>query len=342
LKSFTAIDVFSGCGGLTSGLKKAGFEVCAGVEFNTKASSVYSENHPEVSLFGDIRQLDPEKVFNELKIKPCTLDLLAGCPPCQGFSKLRSLNRSRVVEDERNELIFNLLDFIKYIQPKTILIENVPDLLLDERLVKFTAIISKMGYFWDAKIVDAYDYGVPQRRKRMILLASRLAEIKVQQIIKSHKTVKDAILNLPKPTDSKSELHRLRSVHSATVQARINHIPKNGGSRTNLSLVHQLKCHRDSKTNGFKDVYGRMMWEKPAPTLTKYCTNPSKGRFLHPEQNRAISLLEAALLQSFPNNYKFDISLGRTAISAMIGEAIPPLMAKTHAQMLREHLEKYS
>jgi DNA (cytosine-5)-methyltransferase 1 len=338
--SLIAIDAFSGCGGLSQGLKAAGFSVRAAIEINEKARAVYNLNHPEVPVFADIRAAEPAHLADIIGLKPFALDLLAGCPPCQGFSRLRSLNRSKVIMDPRNDLIFDLLRLVKYFKPKTILIENVPDLLLDQRINVFTETIAGLGYSWDAKIVDAANYGVPQRRKRMILVASRLGKISVNPSNHKCKTVGDVIKQLPHPTKSKNDLHHLTSKHSRAVYDRIKRIPKNGGSRLDLSYAEQLPCHQNKHT-GFKDIYGRMSWDSVAPTLTKYCTNPSKGRFLHPTQNRAITLFEAALLQSFPKSYKFDASLGRTAIAAMIGEAIPPLMAKAHAKLLIDHIQDY-
>lgn len=332
--ALSAIDLFAGCGGLTVGLKDAGFRVIGAVEFDSLAARTYRHNHPEVYLWEqDIRDLTPEEVLDKLGLARGQLDLLAGCPPCQGFSHLRTLNRSRRVHDERNDLIFDFLRFVTELRPMFVMMENVPGLVHDHRFKSFLKALCLAGYFPDYKLVDAADYGVPQRRRRLVLLAGRLAPISIVVPKRKRRTVFDALRALPKAGTSGDPLHDFPERRTEKVMERIRRTPKNGGSRTDLSPEDQLDCHR--RCTGFKDVYGRMSWGHPAPTITTGCFNPSKGRFLHPEEDRAITLREAALLQSFPPHYHFCLDRGKTGVALMIGNALPPPIAKAHALQIR-------
>lgn len=335
----TAFDIFSGAGGLSRGLADAGFHVLGGVELLPHARETYLLNHPGSILFEDVRKITADELLKKLNLKPGELDLLAGCPPCQGFSTMRTKNRAEPAEDERNELIFDFIKVAEILLPKAIMVENVPGLIKDWRLAKAKRSFEKLGYHCKAAVLDAQHFGVPQRRKRMILMASRLGEIdlpKSDTAKEEPKTVRSAIAELPHPENTETYLQQYRKKHTPVVKERIAKIPIDGGSRSALG-EDQLECHK--KLDGFKDVYGRMSWDKVAPTITKYCNNPSKGRFLHPEQNRAITLLEAALLQTFPRDYKFPKNLPDAKIAAMIGEALPPLFAKKQALHIKRHLK---
>lgn len=337
-KLFLAVDAFSGCGGLTEGLCKAGFKVIAGIELNKDARETYKINHPNVLLFKNIRSVNAITMMKKLKVTKGRLDLLAGCPPCQGFSRIRTRNSKSPARDKRNNLIFDFVRLVRGFFPKVIMLENVPGLETNWRLKKAEKILKQLGYYTDCKVVNAADYGVPQRRKRMILMASRLGPVSIPNKKYKMKTVQDAIKNIPAPQNSNNLLHKLLPKHNNRVKNVISMIPKNGGSRASLGDEYVLDCHRNLG-NGFHDVYGRMKWNQVAPTLTRFCSNPSKGRFLHPSQNRVISLHEAALLQTFPRAYKFPIKYGRSAISSMIGEALPPLLAKRQAGYLLNHIK---
>lgn len=336
----TSIDVFSGCGGMTTGLKQAGFRVLAGVEINEQANITYRLNHPAVRLFdGDIRNLKGSDMLNKIGIGIGELDLLAGCPPCQGFSRMRTRNRNGHVYDVRNDLILEFLRLVREMLPKSILLENVPGLASDSRFALTVSELEKLGYTSDYAVVNAADYGVPQRRHRLILVGSRLGPVAVTHGKSVHRTVRQAIGNLSVPGKSRNPLHRLLATRSDSVMDRIKRIPKNGGSRSALGDEQQLECHK--RLGGFYDVYGRMSWDAVAPTITRSCSNPSKGRFLHPDQDREISPFEAAILQSFPRAYRFPLQAGREAICSMIGEALPPLLVKKQARVLLEHIESF-
>ncbi len=218
------------------------------------------------------------------------------------------------------------------------MIENVPPLAGDHRMVALGDILTAWGYVCSMSVLDAADYGVPQRRRRMIFTASRDAPVPFARRSKRRRTVRDAIWGLPKPGQSGDELHDVEEKRSERVKKMIASIPKNGGSRAALEASLQLACHK--RTNGFKDVYGRMAWDDVAPTITAGCTSPSKGRFLHPVEDRAITLREAALLQSFPPTYRFSLRRGKMAAAAQIGNAIPPELIRRQAVVIRKHLER--
>jgi DNA (cytosine-5)-methyltransferase 1 len=336
-KKYLAIDLFSGCGGMTEGLKQAGFTVIGAVEIDPIAVETYKVNHPDVYVKPrDIRKINAKNLMEHFGLKPGELDLLAGCPPCQGFSTIRTHNKG-TADDPRNDLIFQYLRFVKRFKPKAIMMENTPDLAEDWRMKKLFKAVTRMGYKGAFPIVDASNYGVPQRRKRMVLMAGLHENIKFPRPAKKKLLVKDAIASLPAPGKSGDPLHDYPENRTENVLNRIRRIPKDGGSRKDLGIDAQLPCHK--KQPGFNDVYGRMSWKKESPTITGGCTNPSKGRFLHPEEDRAITMREAALLQSFPRTYYFSLSGGKTAVSEMIGNALPPQFVKRHAKKIKDFLK---
>ena len=221
------------------------------------------------------------------------------------------------------------------LMPKAILIENVPRLLTDYRLKVFTNQLKKLGYHVESGVLDAQYFGTPQRRKRMILIACRLGRIPLPPPNNQRLTVYDAIGHLP-PADSAHNipLHNMRQKLSPLVQDRVNHIKHN---RSELPENLVLKCHK-KYSNGFRDVYGRMSWNEVSPTITRCSHNPSKGRFIHPEENRGLTLYESLLLQGFPKDYEFRAELGIGRISSMIGEAVPPPMAAAHGLHIKRML----
>jgi len=336
----TAIDLFSGCGGLTLGLTQAGFNVISAVEVDPLAVKTYKANHPNVLMWDvDIRNLSTRQVKRRLKLGTGQLDLLAACPPCQGFSQMRTLRGSKSIEDPDNALLFKVLQFVRELKPKAIMLENVPALATDIRMKRFLEALRLWGYWVDEesiRIVNAASFGVPQRRKRMMLLVGRRGKIKFAEPSLEDNTVRKAIEGLPLAGSSGDPLHDLVAVHSPQVMKRIQGIPKDGGSRSALGKEHQLDCHK--KCNGFTDIYGRMAWDDVAPTITSGCTNPSKGRFLHPFYDRAITLREAALLQSFPADYYFSLERGKSSAALLIGNALPPEFIKRHALEVHTYL----
>lgn len=332
-----AVDLFCGCGGLTVGLKRAGFRVLLGLDIDPLCIKTYKANHPEVEVWEkDIRDVDPSDFAIALGLKTRRLDLLAGCPPCQGFSTMRTLNGAVRVDDPRNDLLLEFQRFVEELRPRALMLENVPGLVDDERFTCFCKRMEEIGYFGNHRILNAADYGVPQRRRRLIYLAGFGMRIPFAGPSRRLKTVRDAIGALPKAGESGDPVHDIPERRTAKVMALIRRVPKDGGSRTDLPEKDQLVCHK--RCNGFKDVYGRMAWDDVAPTITSGCFNPSKGRFLHPEEDRAITMREAALLQGFPRRYKFPTTDNKTAVACMIGNALPPPFIKAHALCIARKL----
>jgi len=357
---FTAIDLFAGCGGLTAGLRAAGFEVLAAIEKDANAAATYRANHPDVKLYEkDIRLVSPKRVRKAIKLpRRRTVDLIAGCPPCQGFTRLTEGNGRR---DHRNGLVRQFLRFVQTLRPKVCMLENVPGLLKTRKGKRyFTELcegLKKTGYRVTYDVVELADYGVPQFRKRLVLLAARRQRIPIPAATHADptkegpagrrpwRTVRDAIGGLPKPPLRSSiksgkavpryEWHYARDI-ATDVRRRLRHALRNDRSRTDLPASLRLPCH-ERTTDGFHDVYGVMNWNEPSPTITSGCTNASKGRFGHPRHPRPLTATEAALLQTFPRSYKFKGS-GLESVASQIGNALPRRFAKIAGRRIIERL----
>jgi DNA (cytosine-5)-methyltransferase 1 len=338
-RDMLALDLFCGSGGLTVGLSQAGFHVIGAVDNDALAAETYRANHRDVRLWrGDIRRLNAERVMRELHLKRGELTLLAGCPPCQGFSTMRTLNGARKVTDARNDLVFEFCRFVAALRPQAVLMENVPGLADDRRMATLIRRLRRLGYrYISVSVRNAADFGVPQRRRRTILVATRYGAVDLDSIPAEHRTVREAIAHLPPPGNTGDPLHDILETRRAETLALITKIPKDGGSRSALG-DDQLACHK--KCSGFRDVYGRMCWDDVAPTITSGCTNPSKGRFLHPWHDRAITLREAALLQTFPPTYHFSLRKGKQGAALLIGNAFPPEFIRRIAVVVRESLTR--
>ena len=338
-KHYIGIDLFSGCGGLSEGMRKAGFQVKAAVEIDPYAVKAYRLNHNDTKVFQkDIRQIykaELEKTYTEK-----TLHLLAGCPPCQGFSSIRRLNKKSSVKDKRNSLVLQYLRLVQELEPITIMMENVPGL---ENYYHFKYLfreLKRMGYNPKKEVVNVKDYGVPQSRKRLVLVGSRLGELNVAPGTGKKVTVRRTIGDLGTPDSTKDPVHKIVAGHTPRIKEMIKLVPKNGGSRNDLPDEFILECHK-KKGVGFRDVYGRLRWDDLSSTITGGCLNPSKGRFLHPEEDRCITAREAALLQSFPRDYKFPLDIPKTSIALLIGNALPPEFSYIQSQNIKDHLDKY-
>jgi DNA (cytosine-5)-methyltransferase 1 len=328
-----AIDLFAGPGGMTQGLRDAGIRVLGAIEVDALAAETYLANHPRVRLWNrDIRTVSSRGFARRLGLRQGDLDLVAACPPCQGFSSMRTLNGSWEVRDKRNDLVFELARFAEYLLPRRVMMENVTGLAEDRRLNMLVRRLKRAGYTTEWRIVNVAGFGVPQRRRRLVLFGSLDGPVVFPSESEERATVRDAIGQLPPAGQSGDPLHDIGETRSHQVMARIRAIPKDGGSRSALDMRQALECHMNLE--GFHDVYGRMSWDAPAPTLTGGCINPSKGRYLHPQEDRAITLREAALLQGFPADYEFSLSRGKFAVAEMIGNALPPSFVAAHATAL--------
>ena len=337
--TLTAIDLFGGCGGTIEGLKNANFRVLSTIEIDPIAAETCKLNHPNVRvLVRDVAHLTTRAIRTLKPRSIARLDLLSACPPCQGFSRLPKRNSSCMSGDSRNLLVLEIARYARVLMPRTIMIENVRGLSDSPEYALLEQTLRRLGYVISKQLVDAADFGVPQRRVRFIVIASRLGRISFPPGAPERRTVRDAIAELELRRGRASDLHhRARRHHPKTIEL-IRKIPKDGGSRTDLPVEDTLRCH--GRFDGFYDVYGRMAWDVQAPTLTRYCVNPSKGRFLHPDEDRSITLYEAMLLQSFPISYAFPPNAPLEVISSMIGEAFPPRMAYGIAVHLWRNMQR--
>lgn len=332
---YNAIDLFCGCGGVTQGLKDAGFNVRAGVEISGAPARAYRANHPESHLFEcDIKDLDPREIRVLLENEP--IHLLAGCPPCQGFSSIRRRNKPQEVEDERNTLVLEYFRFVEELYPLTFIFENVPGIAEYALFQEVCGKLRVLGYELSYRVVNVARYGVPQRRKRLVMIGSRVGNIGIPQGGDHVITVRETIAGLESPAESEDPTHKVIATHIPRILEMIRQIPSNGGSRGDLPEQYILACHKKEGI-GFHDVYGRLRWDAVSSTITGGCLNPSKGRFLHPEEHRTISAREAAMLQTFPRNYVFPETITKTELALMIGNALPPRFA----QMQAEHIATF-
>lgn len=334
--SLNSIDLFAGAGGLTVGMHMAGFKTKAAVEIEPAAVKAFELNHPNTIVFSkSIREVDINEVKALLRNEP--LHLLAGCPPCQGFSSMRRLNKKQIVRDDRNSLVLEFLRFVKELKPLTIMMENVPGLVNYYLFKRVVRELKALGYNPKVEIVNVMNYGVPQRRKRLVMVGSILGNLEVAKVDVPKATVRQAIGNLPDIPNSTDPVHKIVTKHIPRIQKMIAEIPKDGGSRKDLPKQYILECHKKENV-GFHDVYGRLKWDDYSSTITGGCLNPSKGRFLHPEKNRCITAREAALLQTFPEDYKFPAHITKTAVALLIGNALPPKFSYYQSLNIRNHI----
>jgi DNA (cytosine-5)-methyltransferase 1 len=271
--------------------------------------------------------------------------LLAGCAPCKPFSKLTN----GVKDHEEWDLLDNFSRLVKGLLPELVTMENVPELADRGKPVfdRFIGALKRCGYHVDSQIVLCPEYGVPQARKRLVVLASRLGAISVPEgryrAPVRWKTVRQMIADLPElesgEQDPRDRLHGAPLL-SATNLKRIRATPHDGGTRHSWPDALVLECHKKKSGERYHSIYGRMWWDKPAPTMTTLCTGIGNGRFGHPDQDRSITLREAAMFQSFPRGYEFwppEEKLNRSAISRMIGNAVPPKLAEALGRAIMDH-----
>jgi DNA (cytosine-5)-methyltransferase 1 len=328
----TAIDFFCGAGGLTYGLRKAGINVIKGIDIDESAKDTYEKNNPGSKFISkDVRKLDTQTLLENVD-RSKSLLLFAACAPCQPFSTQNKKRKEG--NDPRRSLIEHFAELVDKILPDYIIVENVRGFGKNSNIHrnKLISVLNKNGYKYSEDVIRSEDYGVPQTRHRYVIVASIKGKISLPKPVYGperrlpYKTVRDTISKYPQIEAGTGinliPNHKSRRLLDVNLK-RIRLVPKNGGSRNSLPARLQLKCHKEYK--GHSDVYGRMRWDRPSPTLTCKCNSISNGRFGHPEQDRAISLREAAALQTFPDHYVF---VGNdTDIARHIGNAVPVLLS---------------
>jgi len=336
-----AVDLFCGAGGLTKGLYQAGIEVKLGVDVDPACEYPYMANNNSRFLRKSVEDLEAgelETVFPKNGIR-----LLAGCAPCQTFSRY---NQKAHPDDGRWWLLQHFSRLILEIGPELVTMENVPGLLEQDVFQSFVDDLKCAKYEVEYEIVNCADYGIPQQRNRLVLLASRFGHIRLltpKELRAKTCSVRDAIGHLP-PIGA-GEICKNDRMHQSSMLSSINlrriRSSKPGGTWRDWRCDIVAKCHKKSTGKTYPSVYGRMEWDEPAPTITTQFYGFGNGRFGHPEQNRAISLREGAILQSFPKNYVFvpkNEPILKKKIGRLIGNAVPVKLGKVIGKSILHHI----
>ncbi len=336
-----AIDLFCGVGGLTNGLQKSGIKVDLGIDIDPYCEFPYSANNATEFLLKSVEDLDAEEL--RIHYPKNSITLLAGCAPCQTFS---TYNQKAKKSDKRWWLLKEFSRLVEELSPDLVTMENVPRLVEQNVFDKFLKTLIGLGYSVSHCIVDCADYGVPQQRKRLVLLASKFGEIEMispEKFGERRRTVREAIGKLPPLLPGESyrwdPLHRC-SVLSETNLQRIR-ASHPGGTWRDWPKALRANCHKKKSGKTYPSVYGRMEWDKPAPTVTTQFFGFGNGRFGHPEQDRALSLREGAIIQSFPDDYIFtepQSPIYQKIIGRLIGNAVPVKLGQAIGTTLIDHI----
>lgn len=341
-------DFFSGCGGTSKGFENAGLKPVFALDFDKDSASTFKHNFPNVKFSqSDITKFDTKNLEEVFAQDEGTL--FCGCAPCQPFTG-QNTSKPDSKRDSRRSLLSRFGDLVFKYLPDYVFVENVPGIqrvVGNSTLSRFKKRLEIADYYTTVEIVESQQYGVPQRRRRLVLLASKHAPIELPipthdpEMGVNYSTVRDWIGHLP-PIGT-GEIHPTVPNHRAAKLSplnlkRIRSTPPEG-SRADWPEELQLACHAKSGYSGHTDVYGRMRWDAPATGLTTRCISLSNGRYGHPEQHRAISVREAASLQTFPDDFSFHGSLNSQA--RQIGNAVPVLLAQHFGQHIFEHFKKH-
>ena len=327
-----AIDLFCGVGGLSRGLLDAGIEVVAGIDIDPKSKYPFEKNIGGTFLETDVRDVTAD-VLNELWGDE-VVRLLAGCAPCQPFSSHR--RGADTSKEAEWSLIGEFGRLVTETSPEFVTMENVTRAASTDIFDEFVTLLKKLGYSVSYKNCFGPEYGLPQNRRRLVLLASLVGEIKVPTgatNLDDFKTVRQTIGHLPTLKAGESApndpLHKARNLSELNLRRIRASTP--GGNWLDWPEELRSPCHRKSSGNSFKSVYARMEWDEPSPTITTQSFNFGTGRFGHPEQDRSLTLREAAMLQGFPEEYEFAESTKEihfSTIGRLIGNAVPPTLAR--------------
>ena len=350
-KSISAVDLFCGVGGLTYGLEQAGIKVNAGIDIDETCKYAYTQNNKAKFICKDISSVtdkDISPLYPEGDIK-----LLVGCAPCQPFSYHMRKDRNRE-SDKRWGLLGNMQKLVKDVEPEIVSMENVPLIEKQKVFTDFVDTLHDLDYHVHHEVLYCPKYGVPQKRRRLVLIASKFGKIEPfsathspsgRNGLKPYRTVSDTIKHLPEITDGEEcetdPLHQSRSL-SALNKKRIKQ-SKQGGTWLDWDEELRAPCHRKASGKTYTSVYARMEWGNLAPTITTQFFTFGTGRFGHPEQDRALSLREGALLQTFPPDYEFMDSsnpISHIQLGAHIGNAVPVTLATVIGKKIQKHLEE--
>ncbi len=342
LRKIEAVDLFCGVGGLTHGLSNAGVDVKLGVDLDPACHYPMEKNNNTKFLQSDISKLDPSDIHSILK--NASVSLIAGCAPCQPFS---TYSRSKISKSPHKDwaLLDAFSSLVMDVKPTLVTMENVPPLEKQSIFKNFVNDLKKNDYSVSYRIVNGCEIGLPQSRKRLVLVASLLGEITLPKLNLPKVTVRDAIAYLPAieagSSDPCDRLHVSASLSTLNLERIRRSIP--GGTWRDWPQKLVAKCHTKKTGLTFSSVYGRMKWDAPAPTITTQCYGFGNGRFGHPEQDRAISLREAAIIQGFPKDYAFisdDKPVNLSSLGRLIGNAVPVRLGEYIGEELVKHVSK--
>lgn len=341
----SCVDLFCGVGGLTHGLIHGGIQVVAGVDSDPQCRFPYETNNEAIFIEQEVQKLsgtELAQMFSDANFR-----LLAGCAPCQPFSTYSQKGRG-IRNDTKWSLVSDFGRLVREVQPDFVTMENVPQLRGHQVFKDFLEDLEGYKIWW--RVVDCTQYGVPQTRRRLVLLASRFGTVELVApgfSEGSYVSVREAISHLPALTAGSFEPND--PLHAASSLSELNLLrikaSKPGGTWRDWDESLVAQCHRKKSGQTYPGVYGRMSWEIPSPTITTQCFGYGNGRFGHPEQDRAISLREAAILQTFPEDYCF-LAPGEpvqfTKLGRLIGNAVPVRIGEVVAQSLLQHLQQHN
>ncbi len=348
MSKIEAVDLFCGAGGLTHGLHQAGINVLAGVDIDPASQYPFEANNDAIFIQKSVEEVSGRQLRK--MYSPGAVRLLAGCAPCQPFSTYSQGARGR--KDNQWKLLMDFGRLVDESKPDIVTMENVPALIKHSVFQDFVQALSfypsgRRRYHVSYQLVECEKYGLHQARKRLVLLASKYGSIELKAAKGKCKTVKNSIGKL-KPhgageVDFSDPLHRSAGLSKKNVLRIKNSKP--GGTWLDWDQRLVADCHKKDSGRTYASVYGRMEWDKPSPTITTQFFGFGSGRFGHPEQDRAISLREGAILQSFPRSYRF-VKEGQpvhfTIIGRLIGNAVPPLLGKIIGKSIQEHVKQYN
>ena len=345
----SAIDLFCGIGGLSYGLKKAGIPVAAGIDIDDSCEYAYTKNVRGEFIAKSVSELSGVELKDKYWQEKGLIKVLVGCAPCQPFSSFTNKNKHRK-KSNRWRLLNEFTRLIEETDCDIVSMENVPNLSNQEIFDDFLQFLKEKKFNVSYSNVYCPEFGIPQKRRRLVLLASRLGEIKLIEATHKHDefiNTRDVIAHLP-PVQS-GEICESDPLHRTTQLGELNlkriKASKPNGTWLDWDKSLRLKCHRKESGSTYKSVYGRMSWKEPAPTITTQFYNYGTGRFGHPTQDRALTIREGSLLQTFPQNYKFlkdeleDFQFRK--IGVHIGNAVPVELGVVIGKSIRHHILKH-